>query len=94
MKKFKNGKISINEKSVSINGLMGMSEVVQRDDIESVQAIGNLFFALINMLFIVGIYKGYKMITGNKLIIIKKYNGKEVSFWMPSNEVAEFKSSL
>jgi hypothetical protein len=94
MQSFNNGKITINDKSVKINGLLGMSEVIQREDIESVQAIGNMFFAIINIVLIVGIYKGYKMISGNKLVTIKKYNGKEVSFWMSSNEVDDFKANL
>ena len=94
MQSFKNGKITVNDRSVKINGLLGTSEVVQREDIESVHSMGNLFIALINILFVIGIYKGIKMIKGNKLVTIKKYNGKEVAFWMHSSEVEEFKSYL
>ncbi len=94
MKSFKNGKITVNDRSVKINGLLGMSEVVQREDIETVHSMGNVFIAIINIIFIIGIFKGVKMLQGNKLVTIKKYNGKEVAFWMHSSEVEEFKSYL
>lgn len=94
MKTFKNGKITVNDKSVQISYLLGNSTVIQRDDIESVNAMGNIFIAIINMIFIVGIYKGIRMLTGNKLVTIKRYDDKEIAFWMPSHEVAAFKAAL
>lgn len=95
IKKFKNGKVIINDTSVIIQGLFWTSVVIPRHEIEKVNIVGNFVIAIINIALIITMYRGYKMLTGNKLVTIKRrWDDEDYSFWMPSNEVREFRSYL
>ena len=94
MQSFKNGNVTVSDTTVQVKGLLGASEVIQKHQIQGIQAVGNMFWGIINVVTVLGIYKGVKMLRGNKLVIIKKTYGEDCSFWMHRSEVKKFKSSI
>ncbi len=84
-------KIIISDDNLKINGSFGSTKVIPRNEIKNIQAIGNAFWGVINIIMILGFLRGVRMLSGKQMVIIKRKYGADFGFWLHKRDVKELK---
>lgn len=87
-------KFVITDKNLVINGSLGSSKVIPRDEVKQIISGGNIFLGIINCLLIFNIVVGIKMLMGKKRVTIKRKYGSDHICWAEKEEVDELKKYI
>ncbi|MEX0598860.1 MAG: hypothetical protein WD512_20420 [Candidatus Paceibacterota bacterium] len=87
-------KLTISDKNLIINQSFGSSKVISRNEIENIQAVGNMFWGIVNIIFIITIIRGIRFCMGDQFVTIKRKFGNDVEFWAKKSDVKELKQYI
>lgn len=90
---FKSGKITVNEDTIQVKGLFN-TEVIQKHQIQSINVFGSMFTGILCVCTVINAVRGFKILTGNRMITIGRTFDNPIVFWIPKNEVQAFKNSI
>lgn len=98
-----NGRIILTNNTLSINAFFGSNVTINRNQIRIINYVGDsllfrnflrYFIGLINILLIFNIYLGIMQLRGFVRVIITLRNDETIVFYMPGNEIEDFKQNL
>lgn len=94
MEDFNNGKVILTSETLSIHRMIG-TEKIQRKHITSINystGVLRLIGGVINIVTLVGIPRGIKMLNGQIAVTVNLQNGKHSRFFLSPSEYLAFKN--